>query len=237
MQIAILTFDGFNELDSFIAAGILNRMKPKGWNAYITSPTPTVTSLNGVTVHAERDLEFAMNTDAVIFGSGIKTREIAKDTELLNRIKLDPSRQLIGAQCSGTLLLSKMGLLGDCPACTDLTTKPWVIEAGVRVLDQPFYAEGNVATAGGCLASQYLAAWILLRGASREDAEAALRVVKHDPLDQPGQHLVGLARLRLLRHGLHDGAARPAGPVICPLNRNQLEMPIALLIVNRLIGE
>jgi hypothetical protein len=26
MQIAILTFDGFNELDSFITAGILNRM-------------------------------------------------------------------------------------------------------------------------------------------------------------------------------------------------------------------
>jgi hypothetical protein len=33
----------------------------------------------------------------------------------------------------------------------------------VKVLDQPFYAEGNIATAGGCLASQYLATWILLR--------------------------------------------------------------------------
>lgn len=96
---------------------------------------------------------------------------------MLGRIELNPARQLIGAQCSGTLLLAKMGLLGDCPACTDLTTKPWVIEAGVRVLDQPFYAEGNVATAGGCLASQYLAAWLLLRGASRADAEAALHYV------------------------------------------------------------
>ncbi len=27
MKIAILTFEGFNELDSFIALGILNRMK------------------------------------------------------------------------------------------------------------------------------------------------------------------------------------------------------------------
>ncbi|MFH4496249.1 AraC family transcriptional regulator, partial [Vibrio alginolyticus] len=32
MDIAVLTFDGFNELDSFIAAGILNRMKDVGWN-------------------------------------------------------------------------------------------------------------------------------------------------------------------------------------------------------------
>ena len=89
----------------------------------------------------------------------------------------DPARQLIGAQCSGTLLLSRIGLLGDRPACTDLTTKPWVVEAGVRVLDQPFYADGNIATAGGCLASQYLAAWILLRGAGEEDARSALHYV------------------------------------------------------------
>ena len=40
MQIAILTLDGFNELDSFIAAGILNRMKPQGWAAHITPARP-----------------------------------------------------------------------------------------------------------------------------------------------------------------------------------------------------
>jgi transcriptional regulator GlxA family with amidase domain len=177
MQIAVLTFDGFNELDSFIAAGILNRMRPKGWKASITCPSEFVTSMNGVTVQAERPLEFAASADAVLIGSGMKTREIAQDRDMLARLHLDPARQLIGAQCSGTLLLSKMGLLGSLPACTDLTTKPWVIEAGVKVLDQPFYAEGNLATAGGCLASQYLAAWILLRASTREDTEAALHYV------------------------------------------------------------
>ena len=177
MQIAVLTFDGFNELDSFVAAAILNRMKPKGWSAHITSPTPEVTSMNGVTVQRQRPLEFAAEADAVIIGSGMKTREIAADADLLARIALDPSRQLIGAQCSGTLLLAKLGLVGDLPACTDLMTKPWVIEAGVTVLDTPFVAHGNVATAGGCLASQYLATWILVRGAGLADAEAALRYV------------------------------------------------------------
>src|ERR1700754_2670744 len=138
MQVAVLTFEGFNELDSFVAAGILNRMKGKGWKAYITCPTATVTSMNGITIQAQRDLEFAAQADAVIIGSGRNTREIAQDRDLLSRINLDPQRQLIGAQCSGTLLLSKLGLLGDCPACTDTATKPWVIETGVRVLDQPF---------------------------------------------------------------------------------------------------
>lgn len=177
MQIAVLTFDGFNELGSFVAAAILNRMKDHGWAAHITSPTEQVTSMNGITVLRQRPLEFAADADAVLIGSGLKTREIAADAALLARIKLDPSRQLIAAQCSGTLLLAKLGLVGDLPACTDLTSKPWVIEAGVNVIDAPFTAHGNVATAGGCLASQYLATWIIARGASKRAAEEAMHYV------------------------------------------------------------
>lgn len=177
MQIAVLTFDGFNELDSFVAAAIINRMKPFGWAAHITSPTERVTSMNGVTVERQRPLEFASEADAVIIGSGIKTREIAADQNLMARIKIDPARQLIGAQCSGTLLLAKLGLIGDLPACTDLTSKPWVIEAGVNVIDAPFFASGNVATAGGCLASQYLATWVIARLASMNDAGEAMHYV------------------------------------------------------------
>jgi transcriptional regulator GlxA family with amidase domain len=177
MQVAVLTLDGFNELDSFIAAAILNRLRPKGWQAHITSPSPEVTSMNGVTVRRQKPIEFAAEADAVIIGSGTKTREIVADTGLLEQIKLDPARQLIGAQCSGTLVLAKLGLIGALPACTDLKTKPWVIEAGVDVIDAPFIAHGNVATAGGCLSAQYLAAWIIARGASLDDAEAAMHYV------------------------------------------------------------
>lgn len=177
MRIAVLTFDGYNELDSFIASAILNRMKGHGWAAYITAPTAQVTSLNGVTVQRQQPLEFAAQADAVLIGSGSKTRQIAADAELLSRIALDPSRQLIGAQCSGTLLLARLGLIGELPACTDLTTKPWVVEAGVQVLDAPFVAHGNVATAGGCLASQYLAAWTIARLAGLEEAKAAIHYV------------------------------------------------------------
>jgi transcriptional regulator GlxA family with amidase domain len=177
MQIAVLTFDGFNELDSFVASGILNRMRAKGWMAHITAPSETVTSMNGVTIERQKPLEFAAAADAVVIGSGIRTREIAADPAMLARIRLDPARQLIGAQCSGTLLLAKLGLIGALPACTDLTTKPWVIEAGVEVIDAPFVAHGNVATAGGCLASHYLAAWLIARGSGVDDAEAAIHYV------------------------------------------------------------
>ena len=178
MRIAIITFDGFDELDSCIAFGLLNRLSVEGWKAEITSPTTHVTSMNGLTVQAQQPLEFANEADAVIFGSGLYTRAIAhgmgQSGALLDRLQLDPLRQMIGAQSSGTLLLARLGLLADVPACTDLTTKPWVIEAGVRVVDAPFHARGPIATAGGCLASQYLAAWMMARGAGFEAAAKAL---------------------------------------------------------------
>jgi putative intracellular protease/amidase len=90
---------------------------------------------------------------------------------------LDPARQLVAAQCSGTLVLAELGLLVGVPACTDLTTRPWVESLGVEVLDQPLFARGNVATAGGCLASHYLAGWVIARLADLEEATDALRYV------------------------------------------------------------
>lgn len=174
MRIAILTFDGFNELDSFIALGLLNRLGHRGFKAEITSPTTHVTSMNGVTVQAQQALEFANEADAVVFGSGIYTRAIAENSALLDRLQLDPLRQLVGAQCSGALLMARLGLLADMPACTDLTTRPWVVEAGVRVIDAPFHARGPIATAGGCLASQYLATWLMVKGAGEAAAAEAL---------------------------------------------------------------
>src|ERR1700674_1709823 len=177
MHVAILTFQGYNELDSLIAFGILNRIREPGWRVSIACPAPRVRSMNGVVIESQISLGDACGADAVIVGSGVLTREGVKDASLMAELQLDPSRQLLGAQCSGTLILAKLGLLDGVPACTDLTTKPWVEEAGVRVLNQPFFAKGRVATAGGCLASQYLAAWLIANLVDADAARGALHYV------------------------------------------------------------
>ncbi|MFB6631018.1 DJ-1/PfpI family protein [Streptomyces sp. NPDC056362] len=178
MHIAIVTFEGYNELDSLIALGVLNRVETEGRRVTIATPSPKVTSMNGVVIEQMSTLEDACAADAVIIGSGIATREVVEDPEIMKVLRgLDPSRQLIAAQCSGALVLARLGLLDGIPACTDLTTRPWVVAAGVEVLHQPFYAKGNIATAGGCLASQYLAAWIIARLEGKEAAEGAMHYV------------------------------------------------------------
>lgn len=177
MRIAILTFDGFNEIDSFVALSMLGRIKRPDWQVALASPAPRVTSMNGVTIERQWTLEDARRADVVLVGSGKQTRDIVADPALMAELRFDPARQLIGAQCSGTLILAKLGLLGDGAACTDNLTKPWVLEAGVRVVEQPLFASGNVATAGGCLASYYLATWVLVRTSGRQVANDVLSYV------------------------------------------------------------
>ena len=119
--------------------------------------------MNGLTLDAHVDLKEANTADAILIGSGMKTREVANNSSILSQLHLNPVKQLIAAQCSGTFLLAKLGLIGQTPACTDLTSKPWVQAAGVNVLNQAFFAHGNLATAGGCLSAQYIAAWMIAR--------------------------------------------------------------------------
>lgn len=124
MKIAVLTFYGFNEIDSIVAAHILNRVQTPGWKAEIACPSETVTSMNGVTIAAQRSLEFAAEADAVMVGSKRKTRQGIEDESIMSRLNLSPERQLVATQCSGALALERLGLLQNLPACTDSTTKP-----------------------------------------------------------------------------------------------------------------
>jgi transcriptional regulator GlxA family with amidase domain len=184
MQIAILTFEGFNELDSFIALNLLKRVGKPDWRVSIASPAARVTSMNGIVLESQAPLSEAASADVVLVGSGRRTREVVADASLMAQLKLDPGRQLIGAQCSGALVLAKLGLLDGVPVCTDLVSKPWVQETGARVLDQAFFASGNVATAGGCLGAQYLAGWVIARlegiGAARAALDYAAPVGEKD---------------------------------------------------------
>ncbi len=135
MHIAILTFEGYNELDSLIALGMLNRIKKDDWRVSIATPTPKVRSMNGVVIESMASLEDAAAADAVIVGSG------------------------------------------------------------------------NVATAGGCLASHYLAAWIIARLEGIEAAESAVHYVA--PVGEKEEYVS--RAWRNITPYLHQGLAAVTG--------------------------
>jgi transcriptional regulator GlxA family with amidase domain len=97
MKIAILTFDGFNEIDSLLAFNILNRIRKPGWRVSIASPTSRVRSMNGLEIDAQAHLQDACDADAVLVGSGIRTREVVADTALMAQLLLAGTSQRRGA--------------------------------------------------------------------------------------------------------------------------------------------
>jgi hypothetical protein len=120
-------------------------------------------------------LEEVAVADAVLFASGPATRALRFDREYLSRIKVDPSRQIVGSMCSGALLLAALGLLEGKRATTHPLVTDLLREAGVELTEAPFVREGNVATAAACLAGVDLASWVIetLLGPAARDAALA----------------------------------------------------------------
>jgi hypothetical protein len=84
-------------------------------------------------------------------------------------------------------VLAHLGLAKDRPFCADVVTRPKLESVGIKVLDAPFYAEGNVASAGGCLSGQYLATWIIWRLLGKQAALDALIYVM--PVGQEEEYI------------------------------------------------
>ncbi len=133
--------------------------------------------MNGVVIRRQQPLSFVNQADIVLFGSGRLTRTLIQNESLMSVFRLDSSHQLIGSQCSGALFLKRLGLVETRPICTDSTTRSWLVELGASVLEQPFAAAGNIATAWGCLSAHYFATWVIYKKLGREAAADALSYV------------------------------------------------------------
>ena len=175
-NIAIVVFDKFTDVDLWLMWDLLNRVPD--WSVKIVGSAETHTSVTGIPVSTQDSIEFANSADAVLFVSGPGTRDCIKNDEWLSRFNLDPERQLIGSICSGSLILAKLGLLDGKTATTYPTSKELLGSFGVEVIEKPFVANGNVATAGGCLAQQYLVGWVIEKLADKDWSDLVLKSIQ-----------------------------------------------------------
>lgn len=163
MRVAIIAFDGFTDLDVFLPWDLLNRPRASGWEVRLLGERPAHRSKAGLEIRMHGSIDEAGDAAAVLFASGPETRRIAADPAYLARLRLNPERQLIGSMCSGALILAALGLLRGRTATTYPTARRELEALGVEVIEKPFVAHDRVATAAGCLAGQYLAAWVIER--------------------------------------------------------------------------
>jgi len=181
-NVVIVCYDDFTDIDVFLPWEVLNRvpqhMTRGGWRVRIVGDKSHHTSFAGLVIPMHGHLAEANAADAVIFTSGKGARRVIEDEAWLGQFRLDPRRQLIGSMCTGAAILAKLGLLRGLTATTYPTSVELLRSLGVEVVEEPIVTHGNVTTAAGCLAGQYLTQWIIESLAGPAAAEAALASIR-----------------------------------------------------------
>jgi transcriptional regulator GlxA family with amidase domain len=178
MRVAIVIFDKFTDLDLWLMWDLLNRVKVENWEVKILGDQEVHLSATNIEVKTHGRIEQANDADAVLFVSGEGTRSRIIDENWLSKFNLNPEKQLIGSICSGSLILAKLGLLDGKTATTYPTAKSALESFGIEVVEKPFIAHGKIATAGGCLAQQYLIHWVIENLADKDWADLVVKAIQ-----------------------------------------------------------
>nr|AIA17759.1 Putative amidotransferase [uncultured bacterium] len=178
MKTSIVIFDNFTDVDLWLMWDLLNRVRVEGWSVRIVGEKESHVSATGISIPTHGRIEEANDADAVLFVSGFGTRERIADKSWLDRFRLDPEQQIIGSICSGSLIMAKLGLLAGKTATTYPTIRTTLEDLGIEVVEKPFVAHGNIGTAGGCLAQQYLIGWVIQKLTSTELSELVVRSIQ-----------------------------------------------------------
>jgi transcriptional regulator GlxA family with amidase domain len=177
-KIAIIIFDKFTDLDLWLMWDLLNRVRLENWEVKILGESETHLSATNIEVKTHGRIEEANEADAVLFISGQGTRDRIADENWLAKFNLNPEKQMIGSICSGSLILAKLGLLNGKTATTYPTSKTVLESFGVEVVEKPFVSHGNIGTAGGCLAQQYLIHWMVKNLADADWANLIIKAIQ-----------------------------------------------------------
>ena len=182
MKIAIVCFDNFTDIDVFLPWDILNRVRLVGgmseWDVQLLGTETTHISMSGLRIPMTGNISYIPIADAVIFASGKGIQDLYKNQEYLDKIHIDPQRQLIGSMCSGALLLGAKNLLTGKKATTYPSVVDQLKQFDVDVIEQSFVNEGNVSTAAGCFAAQDLSAWIIKTLVNEKMVDIVLETVQ-----------------------------------------------------------
>jgi transcriptional regulator GlxA family with amidase domain len=178
MKTSIVIFDNFTDIDLWLMWDLLNRVRIEGWSVRIVGDKESHVSATGISIPTHGPLEEVNKADAVLFVSGFGTRERITDQAWLDRFKLNAEKQIIGSICSGSLIMARLGLLEGKTATTYPTVKATLEELGVEVVEKPFVVHGNVGTAGGCLAQQYLIGWVIEKLAGTELSDLVVKSIQ-----------------------------------------------------------
>ena len=194
MNIDILLFNGFNDLDALGPNELLRHAGRAGAPFEVALVTldgaeRVITAL-GTTLIPEREL--SERPDLVLVpGGGLLDgsptgvlAEIERGAIPAELARLHADGVAVASVCTGALLLAAAGLLAGRPATTNRLALDRLRETGAEVIDERVVDDGNILTAQGVTAGMDLALWLVERERGAEFADALARGVEYERTGQ-----------------------------------------------------
>ncbi len=198
MDVQIVVFDGFDELDVF---GLYEPLKMAGFDTRLVSleKQEIVTAAHGLRVMADGQVsKDRLPSILCVPGGGWLTRSArgalyeSERGEILQVIKdFHKSGVTIAAVCTGALLVGKAGLLAGRPAITNHGALDNLRACGAKIAFARVVDDGDIVTAGGVTSSLDLALWLIERFGSESKAKEIsmqLEYVRKGPIWRSDEH-------------------------------------------------
>ena len=178
MQVAIVIFDGFDELDAIGPYEVLRHASRRGAQLDASLVTlgsaEEVVASGGLRVRPHGTLDG--NPEAVVIPGGPGARREAQRGELPAVIRrLHAEGTTVATVCTGTMLAVAAGIVAGRPATTHHAILDELASSGAEAIAARVVDDGDLVTAGGVTCGLDLALWLVEReaGASLADAVAA----------------------------------------------------------------
>lgn len=192
MRIAILLYDGFDELDALGPYEVLRNAGRAGADleALLVTRTPSkprAIGSHGLTVESQGSLGQGSFDIVIVPGGGWNDRAPAGAYAEAERGELPAAlRRLhdgdtaIASVCTGGMLVSAAGLLRGRSATTHHDALEELRSQGVETIDARVVDDGDVLSCGGVTAGIDLALWIVEREWAKALADGVAREMEHE---------------------------------------------------------
>lgn len=193
MRIAILLYDGFDELDAVGPYEVLRNAARGGADLTVElvtrEPAERVTASHGLAIEPQGVLDSSYDL-VIVPGGGWGERAEAGAWGEAQRGDLPASIRraredgaAVASVCTGTMLLAAAGLTHGRRATTHQSALEDLRSGGAEVVEERVVDDGDLITAGGVTAGIDMALWLVERHHGRPLADTIAREMEHERRD------------------------------------------------------
>ena len=175
MNIHIVLFDGFDELDAIAPFEVLKNAAAAGADVQVElvtlDDTKEITAAHGLQIHVEGRLENGPRPDILIIpGGGWNNRapcgartEVERGELPAAIARLHSEGTIIASVCTGAMIVASAGLTVNRPATTHHGAVEELRATGAKIISARVVDDGDLVSSGGVTSGLDLALWLVER--------------------------------------------------------------------------